>query len=221
MFKGFFDTIGSDFIEKCRLTDPSGTKALASRRSIPPVFNYLCGFLLLSAFVGCLHTELPHAPQPGIDRLIQANNRSIPYKVAASGIDSIVGHQYVLFIFPFGRIGIQSPNEWLTELVVHQLAVAGFRPIPSASDSPAMLGVELTELSVSGYDFFFFRSPVASVAIKVSLLGTDGSPRRSGVGLGTARDVTKFAFERELSKVLAEASNAAITDGFKQVGLIP
>lgn len=155
---------------------------------------------------GCAHTRIPpHPLQVEAVRVAGLNQRTLRYHVDCE-IDEIVGHQYLLIAFPFGRISLENPSKHLAHAIFRELAIAGFRP-REAGISEADLIVRCDDLSLTAYDFLFFRRIIAALDLTIT--------RKEGPNAGDSHIFSHsaankaFAFFRQLDHVWDDALTEA------------
>ncbi len=169
-------------------------------------FPLLLALSLVAAMSSCAHTRLSaRIIPPEAERLAAVNNKALRYHVDCA-VDEIVGHQYLLVAFPFGRVSLEDPKKHLIQAIFKELAIAGYKPRESDA-LRADLVVNCTDLSLSAYDFLFFRRISANVELQV----TDN---RSGMIVpravrGSSGAFKAFGFYQQLEHVWSEALNDA------------
>jgi hypothetical protein len=177
----------------------------------------LCSAVLLSScLIACLATPLPLTEQPkDFQRLTSLARQTIQCRVEGDDEETVVGHQFFLGIFPLGRIKSPSPQQ----AVLRALELAGaIRSVACRQSELAgdrVLRVAVREFSVSGYDFFFFRRPSASITLDGWLESHRGYPARYCQVTHSSSSTRQFAFAPELSRVLDEVLEASAKELFE------
>lgn len=131
----------------------------------------------------------------------------------------IRGHQYFMGLFPFGSITTESSQTLAQYYTRREGGIAGVRCATlTDSDSKALVNISVSDFSLSGFDFFFFRKPTASVAVVGELYLPTPHGRalkRSCAVRGSDYELKQYAFAKELSTVLDSAWGEAFSKLFQ------
>ena len=171
---------------------------------------------------GCLTTHvLPPEEDRNLPRLIAAApleavctfspNDSEP----SFATEGVRGHQFFMALFPFGTITTPPAQELAQYYIRREGGIAGVRCGAEMSpETKPLINVSVSDFALSGYDFFFFRKPTASVALLGELYLPDAHGRylkRSCAVRGSDYELKQYAFARELSTVLDSAWSEAFS----------
>ena len=190
------------------------------------MFRFVSAFLTFCVFLnGCSSTVVPLPPKdPSIDRLVAANRRSLDVTIVdRSGAfeSERVGFQYVVGFIPFGSVRLERPISTVCTIVENVLAFRGYRSVcnQDSSSSPFKLTLEITDISLNGCDFLFIRKPVADVTIRATLRNQQNDIVRFSESEESASEYTRFAFQDDLSRVLAEGFKKTLEKVTLELGL--
>lgn len=128
---------------------------------------------LMLSMTACAHTRIAARELPAeASRLIQLAPREVTYHLDCP-LDEVVGHQYLLVVLPFGRISLENPTLHLERHLQTALGESGIRAIPVSAASAQIL-VSCQEMSLSAYDYLFFRQIVGRIGWHILPGGRSG-----------------------------------------------
>lgn len=176
--------------------------------------------LLISATLcGCVRTLIRSEPDdPHLAKLLSLNQRLIDLDVVLETsspersveIGHSLGHQYLFFVIPFGRIESAGLIGDFTQRAVLQLGLRGYRP--NGGSTASRLTITIVDAQLTAYDLFFVREIYCSFKV-VGELTKNGIIVARAESRPTQRFFRALAFERELRK----AYFATIDEGIKQL----
>lgn len=182
------------------------------RRLIVTLYRFLGPLSLATSVAACAGANLATPPtDPALKRLLNTAYTNVDLLIETDlPTPTIVGHQYLLAILPFGRVRVEDVRSYLEEKLITAGAMRGimFNHSGEPRKTEALLKVRINSLSVSGYDLIFFRRPFADVQISGELLLKDSRTYAASVQHEKG-DYTRFAFEPELQAVLDKAATEA------------
>ena len=86
--------------------------------------------------------------------------------------------------------------------MIRELATRGYRISDSEAGNPLKVVVQISDLSLSGYDLIVTRRPSASITVAAFLWRDGVLKKRTDLDDSTA-DYSKFAFSPQLSNTLS------------------
>ena len=160
----------------------------------------------LVALTGCVSTTIEReALPPEVFELAAVNSKRIGLRVVQDEIDNVVGHQFLLFFLPFGRVSIADPVKSVHRALYEELSIRGYKPIPVSNElqsSTDTLFVRLKSIQASAYDFLFFRRVFSRIEISGSIVSENGESLPQVNALSNVGLTKRFGFEKELNEVL-------------------
>lgn len=127
----------------------------------------------------------------------------------------------MLLILPIGSIEASDLNKSIAHEIVTEGAIRGLRldANPTCRES-LTLSILVSDISLSGYDFLFFRKPTASVSFSAKLIRSDQTVARATQVESSSSEIERFAFSKELSKVFEETLKIASRKAFDELGIL-
>lgn len=190
--------------------------------------NRMCGSLV-SKKVGLLATALaclvilegcarvalvPSELPPEVYTLAAANTRAVTLDIRAPEEASVVGHQYMLVVVPFGQVRLMDPAGSLLNAVYVRAAERGYRPLlGTGNGAAATLSVRLVRVHATAFDAIFVRKIVCEVMLRAELRGKDGELLRQAEARGESSAWKEFAFAPQMNYVF----NRALQKGVQKV----
>lgn len=163
----------------------------------------------------CLKTDLSSPPLDArVFRLAAASARPIHIEVTSESPEANLGHQYLLFAIPFGRITSDNVSMVVQRALYSKLALRGYTPLVNQSArsgfgaAAATLKLQIHDPQASAFDLFFVRHLSCSLNLKAQFSKQD-SERRADAS-GTFDDFRAFAFEKEMSLCFTQALDIAL-----------
>lgn len=201
------------FVTKLRYLLPTGL--VQSKLTLRVLIGQ--GLLLTATqLLGCLKTVvvIPEEDR-NVPRLIEtAHAHAICHYSSNTqnpGINSegTRGHQYFMGVIPFGSVTTPSGAELIAHYLRQEGGILGLSCVEESYDaSSPFLIINVDEITLTGYDFIFFRKPSASLIVRGDLYdrGAEGlSLRRSCKANSDEYELRQYAFSRELARVFDAA----------------
>lgn len=168
-------------------------------------------FALLLA--GCLRTYIePVQIDSTVQSLALANDEPLFVSVFPLEEHRTVGHQYLFFAIPFGRVTIKSLPQDIFKAAFSQLSLVGIKPILASTTTKKQLPhlrIEIREVQATAYDFFFMRWIKTRVILEAEYQDRSGL-KRSLLLSGGQSSWKQFAFSKHLSFYFNRALNEAL-----------
>ena len=166
--------------------------------------------------MGCLKTVVPIPTEDvNIPRLLSTAESTLVCHFSTNtenpelNAQGVRGHQFFMGIVPFGSIESPSGAELTQHYIRQEGGILGMKCVQDGSSPNALLlMLQVEELSLSGYDFIFFRKPSATVIIRGELFRSESgdlSLIRSCTARGEEHEYRQYAFSKELSGVFDAA----------------
>lgn len=171
---------------------------------------------------GCVSTVVRPPPTlQGVKRLAESGYRPLALSVAAEGVSGTAGHQFLLFVLPFGKISVPEAEQWVYDAAYLELAKRGYRPLPktSATRSLPELRLGLEALDLSAYDLLIMRRLHCRVRLAATLYGVDGAPLRHYSTESSESSFKRYGFEPQLKEILGRALDGALRTALSEIRL--
>jgi hypothetical protein len=184
---------------------------LQSRRTLS------LGLIFLALhFPGCLKTVVPIPEEdknvPRLIKTAQAHaicHYSSNTQNSSLNTEGTRGHQYFMGVIPFGSIATSSGSELVAHYLRQEGGILGFSCVKESPDfSSPLLFLSVDEITLSGYDYIFFRKPSASLIVRADLYdhGSGGlTLKRSCKANSDEYELRQYAFGKELARVFEAA----------------
>ncbi len=172
--------------------------------------------LVLILSTSCARTTLSPEPLPvEVTRLSAAAPQALVLDVRAPAKNYTAGYQYLLVLFPFGRVVVDDPALFVKRRAEIELALLGYRTVPP--ESPALrdryrLLLTLQHASAQAFDLLALRRIVCRVRIKGELLDADNRMLALVYAEGRGVSWKRFAFAPQLNYVFNQAVAKAVGD---------
>lgn len=182
-------------------------------------FSLIIKLLFLT---GCFSNHLEHSePLEDLKALVSSARSHIPLLVTDHTEKSSHGYQFMFGIIPVTRIFTDSLSTIVTAKLQYNAGRGGIGLVNrlSVPQSTSRLEVAIQSASINGFDLIFFRRPSA----RITLLGTlfsDMTIKRSCEVSADQSEISRFAFNPELTEVLSSTTDTASLKLLKCLGLI-
>lgn len=171
-----------------------------------------CLTLFFTLFcTACLSTKITDPGlDPGINRLISSAQKEISVKITSKiAADESIGNQYLLFI-PFGSIKSGNSEQLVSNILMEQLSLLGFKPKLRFDNSYAELNIQINQITLTAYDYIFSRKIYTKIDISAFLLTPDGNLAKQSNRTSSNSYYKKFAFRPELEYSLSKVTQENI-----------
>ena len=168
----------------------------------------ICCVCLSSCTGACI---APQEIVPQVLKLRSSNSKNIQLNIQSKKDFNPVGHQYLFFVIPFGRISLADTVTSIHNEVYTRLAVLGIN-VSNAANSRLEISIENVQLSA--YDLFVIRNIYCEIELKLSVYDSNGALKRTW-NQKTGKSAYKaLAFHAELEHIfrqcLSETINQAL-----------
>lgn len=145
---------------------------------------------------------------PAVIQLANSNQKPL-YLEISSPKDSRLGHQYLFFILPFGRIQHKNLTQAVKNKIYGKLALQGYHPVKYIAKknikvSSPVLKIKIYDISLSAYDLFFTRRLSATIKANYCINKTCYT-----IGANYS-EFKSFGFQQQLDYVLNKTLNKLI-----------
>ena len=183
-----------------------GCSAAAHHRSLRSALTLPAALATLLFLGGCSATPLMRPSlEPAVFELAARN--PLPLRVAVySAAPEMVGYQYLLVVFPLGRVEVPAPAEYLRGALYHALVEQGVRPLAEDAESGgASLTVVISSIRVSAFDFLFTRRVRARIELEAAIRNSSGTLLWHESRTGPSAELRRYGFKNELTAALDDA----------------
>lgn len=173
--------------------------------------------------LGCLKTvvSIPEEDK-NVARLIQTANHPVICHYSSNtqtpeiNSEGTRGHQYFMGVIPFGSISTPSGADLIAHYLRQQGGILGIRCEEESNSmrSPLLL-LSVDEITLSGYDFIFFRKPSSSLIVRADLYESENGAltlKRSCRANSDEYELRQYAFSKELARVFDAAWRKVMND---------
>lgn len=184
---------------------------MLTRARVKEIFPLLLAVVLLFSLSSCSKTVLSDLIlidsklESDINQLSSVNRRQIRVLVESNKDLITLGHQYLLLIFPFGRIVLPANSQLPRSSTKKVLALKGYRVIHchDQSQNPDLI-IRVKRLTLTAYDLLFFRRLVARVALEAKRRKIDGTYTSLIETTQSKSDFAKFGFSQQLTPLFRQ-----------------
>ena len=154
---------------------------------------------------GCITSNISqNSLEPASIKLAHLQTKTLGLKVTKT-IDNYAGHQYLLFIIPFGKVKIKDPVNDIFNITFRELALRGFQ----VAEANNQLEIEINDLSLSAYDLFLTRNLSSELSISCKLY-RNGKLSKISLQKSTLSRFKSYGFEQQLKSLWQENTQNAI-----------
>jgi hypothetical protein len=177
--------------------------------------------IVFSSLCGCFTTHLNNYENtPGLDSLVSSAEHALTLNVVNPSPNISRGFQFLLGILPTSRVFTENLEAIVTSRLQFHAGSAGYGLTPSDRSPHTRPGiiVNISGATINGYDLLFIRRPSASVTLEGTLFNRSGIVTGC-VESGSYSDLSKFAFESDLTRALESAADQAAQKLSKCLGI--
>lgn len=167
--------------------------------------------LALFCMLGCTHTPIRRTSiAPAVFELAARNAHPLQVIVTHS-LSETQGHQYLLVMFPLGRVTVEDPSGEVFSTLYPMLASRGVKPVrPGDCTACPLLSLNLSDLSLSAFDLLVTRRVRARVRLEAALHSASGALLWvTSVG-GSSSTLRHYGFAPQLRSALDKALSEAL-----------
>jgi len=177
--------------------------------------------IVFFSLCGCFTTHLNNYENtPGLDSLVSSAEHALTLNVVNPSPNVSRGFQFLLGILPTSRVFTEDLEAIVTSRLQFHAGSAGYG-LTSSDKSPhtqPTIMVNISDATINGYDLLFIRRPSAYVTLEGTLFNHSGVVTGC-VESGSYSELSKFAFESDLTRALESAADQAAQKLTKCLGI--
>lgn len=172
---------------------------------------WACLLLTLASLVGCAHTPIRRTSiAPEVFELAARSSHPLQVRVTHT-LAGTQGYQYLLVLFPLGRVTVEDPSGEVFSVLYPMLATRGIRPVhPEDCANCPLLTLNLSDLSLSAFDFLVTRRVRAHVRLEAVLRSGSGTLLWESEVEESAGNLRQYGFAPQLRSALDQALAQAL-----------
>ena len=185
-----------------------------------PIKHTIFNICLLFGSSACAVTFVSGGQIPKqVLQLAESNTSQIGITANNFSKQEDIGHQYLFFLFPMGKIKIQNPVLMFSNKVYERLAVYGYKPSLSRIQGAPNVKIDLVKIQLSAYDLLFTRKIYCNMKIEIEAYDEAGNLRAAGSGIARESLYKSMAFKRELEYLLNKCLEQSVNKALSSVGI--